>query len=273
MKKLSSILLTILSFQASAQLDTIYSNNDKIPCIISEVTPDAVKYKYKGEDVVNSIYKNTVEKIVFRSGRVQQFAEATSYKTVKGASDYENVTLTRVESEIHGLFKLGDVSAKAKGTTVYSSMEKVKERAIRKMKIQAAMMGGNIVYLTQNTTSGNQYGSKYQSGKTTETNMDGVAYSNILPNFEDFKTKIGDRYEFDIYEKDFLGGSDFDMSQQDVDKKLEILKVYNEKGLIMIRANIGKDLDVVYRVISFSSKRFIIVLKDGANIYNFKVSI
>ncbi len=43
------------------------------------------------------------------------------------------------------------------------------------MKIQAAMMGANEIYLTQEATSGNFYGA------STTTNMAGVAYSNILP--------------------------------------------------------------------------------------------
>jgi hypothetical protein len=110
--------LSTLSF---AQVDTVVSNNQKIACSIKEVTPDAVKYTYPGEDVINTIYKNTVQKIIFKSGRVQTFAESTSYKSVQSVMDYNNVTITTIENEVKGLYKLGDVSSKAKGTTVYSS--------------------------------------------------------------------------------------------------------------------------------------------------------
>ena len=51
-------------------------------------------------------------------------------------------TITQVEGEIKGLFKVGEVSSKAKGTTTFSNQERVKERAYKKLKIQAAMMGG-----------------------------------------------------------------------------------------------------------------------------------
>jgi len=114
------VLITLISFSNSyAQMDTVFLNNQRIACSVKEVTPEAVKYTFPGEDVINSVYKNTVQKIIFKSGRVQTFAESTSFKEIKGVMDYEKVTITSVESEVKGLFKISDVSSKAKGTTVY----------------------------------------------------------------------------------------------------------------------------------------------------------
>jgi hypothetical protein len=57
-----TISLTALSLTSKAQVDTIYSNNIKIACTVKEITPDAVKYTYPGEDLLNSVYKSTAKR-------------------------------------------------------------------------------------------------------------------------------------------------------------------------------------------------------------------
>lgn len=44
------------------------------------------------------------------------------------------MTVTAVESEVKGLFKVGDVSAKAVGTTELSNQERVKNRRTGSLK-------------------------------------------------------------------------------------------------------------------------------------------
>src|ERR1035437_2236384 len=223
MKKqiLTSIAIILATF-CFGQSDTIFSNNQKISCSVKELTPDAVKYTFSGEDLVNSIYKNSVQKIVFKSGRVQTFAEATSYKTVESVDDFENVTITQVEGEIKGLYKIGDVSSKAKGTTTLSNQERVKERAYKKIKIQAAMMGANIIYLTNQRTEGNKMGGYFQSGSTAETNLTGIAYTNQLPDIEDFKKMIVDKRDFAAVFEAKLWSSASDMSLSALENKFTI---------------------------------------------------
>lgn len=274
MKKVTLCLLIVTyCFKGFSQVDTIYTNSEKIPCSVKEVTPEAIKFAYIGEDIINSVYKTTVQKIVFKSGRIQTFAELTSYKTVKSADDFDNVTLTQVESEIRGLFKLGDVSSKAKGATVLSSMVKVKERATRKMKIEAAMMGANIVYLTQNLTSGNQVGTKYQAGNSTETNLSGVAYSNHLPDYGELVKLIGDRKQFSTLERYKLSGSYTDFEKDNFEKDMELVQLNNENGLIMINAKITGVDNTSFRIINFTKEQFIIMYKEGQKIYNYTIKL
>jgi hypothetical protein len=236
LKKTSLLIAFFLTYSLTsyAQMDTVISNNQKIACTIKEVTPDAVKYTFPGEDVINTVYKNTIQQIIYKSGRIQTFAESTSFKTVQSVMDYNNVTTTMVESEVKGLFKLIDVSSKSKGTTVYSSQERVKDRAYRKIKIQAAMFGANIVLLTNQRTEGNKYGGYFSSSSTAETNLTGIAYSNILPNYEKFKQLIGGTTTFIAIKKFELGASDSDVSQDDVKKLFVITKVTNESGIILL---------------------------------------
>ena len=154
---ISSLALTLNCFSqtSSGALDTIYMNNDRIACNIKEVDEDAVKYVYPGEETINTVYKNAIQKIIFKSGRVAVFAESTSLKKVNCIDDYDNVSFSQVWGEVKGLFKMGEVSSKARASTIFGNEERVKERAIYKLKIEAAMMGANLVYITQEATNPN----------------------------------------------------------------------------------------------------------------------
>ncbi|WP_413670865.1 hypothetical protein ACEN9X_13545 [Mucilaginibacter sp. Mucisp86] len=269
-----AILFTASSLTSKAQVDTIISNNAKIACNVKEITPDAVKYSYPGEDLLNSVYKNTIQKIVFKSGRVQTFAEATSYKTINGVMDYDKVTITAVESEVKGLYKLTDVSSKAKGTTVFSNQERVKDRAYHKMKIQAAMFGANIVYLTNQRTEGNKYGGYFQSGSTTETNLTGVGYSNILPDYEKFKLLIGSKTDFTAQKKYELGASDTDVSQDIIDKPFLVSNVSFENGIVLITAQLkGESNNNVFQLASFTDNTFSVAYKHKGTAYNIEIKV
>lgn len=272
MKQLFLLFFSVaISSMALAQTDTIYSNNEKIACTVKEITPDAVKYVFPNEEVINSVYKNTIQKIVFKSGRIQTFAEATSYKTIKTVDDYENVTITQVESEVKGLYKLGELSSKAKGTTTLSNQERVKERAYNKLKIVAAMMGANIIYLTAQRTEGNKQGGYYQSGSSAETNLSGVAYTNILPSFNNFIAQIGDKKNFTAIEEAKLWSSGADMNKSIISSDFRIDTVTNENGLIMIKCSFEFGQNKTYRVVSFDNEFFYIYYEDKSSSYNLKV--
>lgn len=257
------------------QTDTIFSNNEKIPCTVKEITPDAVKYSYPGEELLNSVYKNSIQKIVFKSGRVQTFAEASSFKTVNSADDFENVTITKVEGEVKGLYKLGDISSKAKGTTALSNQERVKERAYRKMKMGAAMMGANIIYLTDQRTEGNKWGTEYQAGSSAETNLTGVAYTNQLPSFDEFTKLIGQKQDFLAVEQTNLWSSASSMEKSVIQNSFVINNITNENGLIILNGVLqgAPKKYTTFRVVSFDNTYFNIYYEDKSTAYNIKVSL
>ena len=222
-------MLCGFAVNAIAQIDTIYTNNQAIPCEIKEVDVNFVKYVYEGESVLNSLSKNVVQKIVYRNGRIQSFAALTSLKKVISVEDYENVSIATVESEILGLFKIGDVSAKAKGTTELANQERVKARAYRKLKIVAAMMGANIIYLTSHRSRGNSMAFEI----ATETSITGVAYSNILPNYSKFQKLIAGK---SMKQKTitYMGGSSSNYQQYEDIQPFAITTIEEHGGLIVI---------------------------------------
>lgn len=273
MKKIPfAFIFLFCSLRVFSQYDTIYSNNQATACTVKEITPDAVKFSYPNEDLVNSVYKNTIQKIVFKSGRVQTFAEATSYRTLNSADDYNNVSLSRVSSEVKGLYKLGDVGAKSRGTTIYSNMEKVKERSIRKMKIQAAMMGGNIIYITQEATASNFIGSP------TSTNMSGIAYSNKLPSYDGFTALLNTKMNYKDCEVDKLSTDDYDFTKYTDSGKVVINKIYNSDSFIMVDAHVDNFDDKTFKIIYYSNEGFILECTDNSDvmeniIYNIRVPL
>ena len=259
-------------------MDTIYSNNEKIACTIKEVTPEAVKFIYPNEDVMNSVYKNTVQKIVFKSGRTQVFAESTYFKTVNNVDDYENVSLSHVNTEVQGLYKIGEVGAKARGTTTFANMEKVKERAERKVKIQAAMMGANVIYLTQFGTSENRVGNRYTTGQATATNISGEAYCNKLPSYDGFMNLMNSKMKFLLhdYEVDKLATGDYEYSKYADSGKVMITKITNDNGFIMVEATVDGFPNSSFRVVYYSNSEIILECTDNDDIlensiYNIRV--
>lgn len=272
-----TFVILLIALCANSQTDTIYSNHEKIPCSVKEITPDAVKFCYPGEDMINTVYKNAIQKIVFKSGREQVFAEATSFKSVNSVEDFDNVTLTQVESEVKGLFKLGDVGSKAKGTTSLSNQERVKERAYRKMKIVAAMMGANAVYLTFVRSDGNRstggyvdsHGNYIATSTSAETSLSGVAYTNHLPNYTGFVNLKGNRTNFQSVSEIRLESSGSDMSKTDKSRKFQVNQVKNENGLIMLTGELQGERKIEnFRVVSFDNSSFSIYYKDKETSYN-----
>lgn len=276
----SKNLLTLLMLLTSsmfcfAQTDTLMINNEKISCAVSEITADAVKFKYPGEEMINTVYKNTVQKIIFKSGRIQTFVEATSYKKVAKVDDYENVATTSIESEVKGLFKLGDVSSKAKGTTAFSNQERVKTRAYKKMKIQAAMMGSNIVLLSNQRSEGNKYGGYFQSGSTTETSLTGIAYTNQLPNIDDFKKLINNKTNFSVTEEYKMWASDSDVTKSPMTKsQFTITNIVNDNGIITLEGQLsGVTKYNKFKLANFNNESFSIYYQDKSTAYNYTVQI
>lgn len=262
------IIFAVLFFTtAYAQTDTLFTNNQKIACVVKEITPDAVKYVYPGEEVINSVYKNSVEKIVFKSGRVQVFNEAKSYKPVNSITDFPNVETTILESEIQGLVKLGEVNAKAKGTTVYSSQTRVRDRAYKKLKTQAAMMGGNVILLTNQRSEGNKY-NDYGSF-TTETYLTGVAYSSKPLNMEDFKALLRDVKEFPVILNYEIGTNDSEFDTKDAGAIFTLTEVTNQNGVITLTGSLKGEKDIdTFQLASFNDKTFSLFYKKKNDYHN-----
>ena len=266
------LFLTISSF-CQSQADTIFTNQEKIVCNVKEVTEDAVKYSYLNEQLVITTYKNMIQKIVYSSGRVQTFSEMTSFKKVANVEDYENVIMSQVEREVKGLYKLGDVSSKAIGVTIYANQETVKKRAYRKLKIQAAMQGANLIYLTNMKSDGYSGGGAIGGSKAAQTTLSGVAYNNVIPNSKEFKSIIKDKMNFNSILSYCLPSNAMDYKMEKKNKLFKLFKIIDESGFIQLEGELEgfKKLNK-FRVVNFTNSYFDVYFEYKAAVYNFRIS-
>ncbi len=256
-------------FSQSVPLDSIFTSEGLILANVKSVEPEVINYAYPNEEVVTSIYKNTVMKIRFKSGRVQNFTEAFALKTLNSVYDYDQVSLTRLEGETKGLIKLDEVFTKAVGTTVLSNITTVKERAFRKMKIQAAMLGGNLVYMLDQSTVGNQAGSRYQAGKSTETILSGIVYTNMLPKIAEVRKLIGDKKQLQSYVFISIGQNSTEIDNVSEEMPLfNVENIYEERGFVYLKAKAKAIDNQVFRVSYADKDKIGIVWRDAKKIYN-----
>ena len=268
---LSMIFLSI-PFIGISQSDTIITNVERIPCTIKEVTADAIKFSYPQEDLINTIYKNTIKKVVFKSGRIQTFAESIPLKTINSIDDFDLVEITNLESDTKGLYRVGYVSAKAKGTTTLSNQERVKNRAYRKIKILAAMMGANIIFITNQRNEGNKYGGYYQSGSSTETNLTGLAFTNNKLNIQDFKQLIANKPIYVGVEQTKLWSGDYDIRKEQILTKFNIDDIIDDDGIIEIKGEIvNSPGQRIFKLVSMDKDSFNVFYEDKSTAYNVKI--
>lgn len=189
----------------------------------------------------------------------------SSYKTIHGAVDYKDVTITIVPNDVNALFQVANLTSKEQAGTVFANMEKIKQKAINKLRIKAAMMGANYVYYQENRTTG--YSASNQ-GYTTY--LEAVAYSNALPEFNSFKNRIGNKKEFYVSEIISYNGKSEMYNKKTVTNKIELINIQNIEGFIHVEIKMNKKTEH-YKVISFNNETFILMHSDNRNIVNLKV--
>ncbi|MEA5428035.1 hypothetical protein [Arcicella lustrica] len=276
-KILNLSLLSLVANMGLAQqipVDSIFSNEGLILAEVKEIAPDVIKFTYPSETVLNSIYKNAVQKISFKSGRVQFFKESLALGEIRNVFDFERVTLTHVASETKGLYKLDEVFSKAVGTTTISNITTVKERAFKKLKIQAALLGGNVIYMLDQNTVGNQFGGEYQSGKATETILTGIVYSNSIPKVEDITATLNNKKTFTVNANYYAGRNSTDVEGNPyLPETFTIEDFYQENGFVYARGKAKGIKNTLFKVISFKNNQMTFYWKDKKKAYNLSVDL
>ncbi len=170
---MSKILLTLtfalMCFFANAQDKIFTHKGDSIVCTITEVGDKTIKYKHTGEELVNTISKNIVSQLLFNNGRKQVISEKI---VITNKMDWEKVIITKVESDVDGLTRVGEIMAKANSGWSTTNQGKMEMKAMEKLKKEAASKGCHIVLLLTTTGKGGHYGI---SGGT-KASVTGIAY-------------------------------------------------------------------------------------------------
>ena len=178
-------LLTLNSVYGQDKLDTLYFVNGNVEAVqITGLTEKSVQYNYYGEGIAISTLKSKLSKVKTRSGRVIIFENTSKKKTVFSALDWESVEVTKIDSEVEGLIRVCNVSGKAKGNTTFSSLGKLQDRALVKMRMQAAFNGCDVVYMLHQSNEESQYGGQYSSSKLPSSTVSGTAYAVKLTSID-----------------------------------------------------------------------------------------
>lgn len=155
MKQFIFSLVAVISSTTAFSQDTILTHKgETIEGKVVEMGDRAIKFKYSGEDMINSISKNLVSEIKFESGRTQK---VSSKIVVRGEQDWEKVIITNLESDVEGLTRVGEIMAKAQNNLSYTTnVGKLEKKAMDKLKKDAASKGCHaILILTTTSKAGN----------------------------------------------------------------------------------------------------------------------
>lgn len=238
---LTSLIWAMFCVAVQAQTDSIFTRSEVIPCTVKEIGEQTVSYSYPGEDVINKMYKNTIAKIIFRNGRVQTFEEFKALQPILHAGDFAKVQILTTEAETKGLTKLEPVVSKAKGFTTLASTLAVQDRALRKLLIETALIGGNALALTQAMTTPARAGSEFVPGQTAYSLQSGMAFTAQAPDETAFRELIGDKTTFQVKHRYWMGRNSFDLSSSAAsgEFRLRIIEP-NKNNKLWVRGTFSK---------------------------------
>lgn len=279
MKKLFTLsLMAFLSFffLGHAQTDKLFLKGEIKEVKVEEVGSNFIKYKYPNENASYTISKHRVEKIIFESGREEVFE--SPFKAVNSVNDYEMVYLSYNTQDVEGLKPLGQVFSKATGVTTLASINNVNNRAVRKVKMEAAMLGANVVLVGNTFQRGNQYGNENVPGNATMTSISGTAYTTNPSNYnlEEVRGFL-ENYQYLLFQSEQLNRNAFDKKSklhQMYDQKLNVMlfsfdKIYEKDGFLYVSTNGLKSKTNELKVLYANEENITLVEQHKNSIYNY----
>jgi hypothetical protein len=162
-----------------AQTDSIFRLGGKVLLVnVISVSAADVVYKKPGDTQAVTLERKQIERIVYKSGRVDIFNKPVLQMI--GADQWEAVLVTENKADIEGLFKYGMVTSTS--TSDSRSAKAAKKSATIRLQKKAANLGANIIFLTKSQAKGGY-------GELPGYEMEGIAYG-FEPPSEDIQIKL-----------------------------------------------------------------------------------
>lgn len=172
MRKILFLVTLFYAFLSNAQVDKIYRHNgEEINGKVLKVEEYSIVFKYDGEETENTLSKYAVEKVIYKSGRVEQMTEKI---IVNGEADWEKVVVLEDKSYIAGLKKGDEIRGKT-GFISFHTGNTADTKAQKKLKIEAAKGGFPFILLTESKDI-NQSGANGPSFGAVQSIKKGVTY-------------------------------------------------------------------------------------------------
>lgn len=152
--------------QAPVPVDTILMlSGKKIPAKVASITSTTIYYTDIEFKQPKQVERKNVEKIFFRSGRVEVYNKPVM--TAIDETNWKAVLVTENPQDVDGLYKRGEVKASSGSSS--RSMKAAKQNALIKLQKRTAGMRGNIVLITKSEAIGGY-------GDYPAYNLEGIAY-------------------------------------------------------------------------------------------------
>ncbi len=269
MKQLISVcILFFLGLNGFSQADTIVSSNEKIACKVVKIRTDSIIYKVLPSEAIHSISKKEVDKIIYKSGKTFSVKEDISIRHVEGVSNFNDVAITFIESDVKDFVKMLDVEVKYQHVTL-TSQDKALEKAYRLLKIQASMKGANVIYIPEQPAL-----KMSVEPDTNVTKLYGIAYCDKLPSIESFEKLIGEKNDFASTIQWYKHISRQDVYQLYFNGRFTINEIFTEEGILYVEGELKSFPRVkTFRIISISARSFMLYFEMGENAYNVRVDL
>lgn len=121
----------------------INHSGDSLKVNISSVD-DMIIYNFPNESINNSLSKNCINKIIFSSGRIQQFDEKIIINSIK---DWEKVIITTNPNDVKCLIRKGEVRSTSSNDWNFNGKVAIDKKATMKIKKEAAKLNAHIILL------------------------------------------------------------------------------------------------------------------------------
>lgn len=264
-KILILISLWLISMTSFCQTDTIFSRSGKISCKVLRIKVDSILYLAAPAEQPKSIPKKEVDRIVYKNGKSISIKNDIGLKPVEGISNFNDVAITIVESEVKTYKKILDVQAKYYVSADPRQADKILDRSYRLLKIQAAMQGANIIYIPNFAV---------QTSDSSNTQLYGIAYSSNLPVVEEFEKLIEDKNDFKSTDQWYMHAGKTDVYQLYYSGIFRIDEITTENDIIYLQGELKSFPKVTsFRLISFTSKSFMLYFESGTIAYNVRVNL
>ena len=157
MKKNLLLFLLSLSSFLSAQIskeDVILKINGESLRVNIISVDEKISFNYPNEKIISSLSKNCISKIIFSSGRTENFSEKI---IVNGVQDWEKVLITTNPEDVKCLVRKGEVRASANNTWNFDSAMTVEKKSMEKFKKEATKLKAHIILIEDQFKKGTTY--------------------------------------------------------------------------------------------------------------------
>ena len=164
MKFFLPVILFFTSLTVFSQVpDTLVKlGGRKVPVYINNIGATDVYYANIAKPkIILSISRKNLEKVIFKSGRVEKFNEVPVKIIEEG--EWQAVLITKKKKDIEGLYKRREISAETLASP------KARTNTIIKMQKQAANARATIILITKENNQG-------IPGEDPRCYMEGIAY-------------------------------------------------------------------------------------------------